>query len=368
MGYKNREYLSGEWAAAISYQGGHLSGIPRWLTPFFVFPDFLTTGPNYGIHTGFHFSTPPTNSYGYPVYQSIITNADLRITIVYEMMDLGTNQAGQLAVGIVAKGLGGVGGFIRARYLFKQTYRVTNISGNALTSLRIFQLIHGLESTRGVYDDRAYGGGLPDYRHTLSLQGASRGFNSMTLETAEHNDTIAISSSMQPWAYEVGKFGGTINGDDHQTGKPNEGVHLSVESGMLGANVDNFTTTGDYWVSAAMCWTLGSMAINETKSLDLMFSAYTDTTIVRPPVNLSIGNTARVGNEFWIDFQETSGHPELGYGLYKAADFRDLHSEYTLQPVGYQINVPQAGWNRFKVPINSMEPKASYFIQGILTE
>ena len=41
-GFEGREYLSGEWGAAVSYSVGGLAVAPTWLEPKFLFPDWPT--------------------------------------------------------------------------------------------------------------------------------------------------------------------------------------------------------------------------------------------------------------------------------------------------------------------------------------
>lgn len=369
-GFKGREYLSGEWAAAVYYQGGHLSAATRWLTPMFVFPDFLTMGPNYGVELGFHIPNPliPTNIYGFTNYQSIITNGDLRITISYEMIDLGTNASLQLPIGLVAKSVGGAGSYLfSGRYVFKQTYKLANISGNTLNNVRFSQFLHTLEGTWGVYDDRSYGGGMPDYHHTVTLQGTSRSFNSKTLETVEHIDTVAFSARMAPWSYEMGLFG-AADGNDHQTGKPTNGVHLSVEANSLNGS-DSIYTNKDAWVSGAMCFQIGTLTPNSIASVDLLLSVHTTSTVVYPPVNLVIRRSQMTSsNVILIDFQEMSNHPELGFALFKSTNPVTPLAQWDYVPVGYQINAPMPGWNRFRAPINPMDRQNYYRVQGVLIE
>src|SRR5512139_1363479 len=42
-GFEGREYLSGEWAAAVGYQvAGGAKVMPQWLERNFIFPDWVT--------------------------------------------------------------------------------------------------------------------------------------------------------------------------------------------------------------------------------------------------------------------------------------------------------------------------------------
>lgn len=84
-GFEGREYLSGEWAAAVGYQvTGRPVTAPQWLEPQFIFPDWMA-------NSTFHVVTPLTqtglNADGLPIAQSVIASADLEITLRYEMID-----------------------------------------------------------------------------------------------------------------------------------------------------------------------------------------------------------------------------------------------------------------------------------------
>src|SRR5579871_7052037 len=41
-GFEGREYLSGEWAAAVEYQAGATRVAPDWINPDFIFPDWTS--------------------------------------------------------------------------------------------------------------------------------------------------------------------------------------------------------------------------------------------------------------------------------------------------------------------------------------
>jgi len=75
-GFEGREYLSGEWGAAVGYTTGGTAVGPKWLDPQWSYPDWPTLSP-------FHVVSPialtgALNADGLPVAQSIITNNDLQ--------------------------------------------------------------------------------------------------------------------------------------------------------------------------------------------------------------------------------------------------------------------------------------------------
>ena len=59
--------------------------------------------------------------------------------------------------------------------MLNQSFKVRNISGAAITNVQLFQLMHGLTSQHGVYDNRAYAGKLSQYRYDATLAGVDAG-------------------------------------------------------------------------------------------------------------------------------------------------------------------------------------------------
>lgn len=164
--FEGREYLSGEWGAAVSYKvGGGTTISPTWLERNFIYPDW-TTNSNFNVVSGIAWTG--TNSSGLDVARSVIENNDLRITINYEMMDPLTG----MTMGNAAASAAGTGTDIDSnRYVLKQTYTVQNISGDTITNLQVFQLLHDLNGQSGVYDNRSYAGPLNQYRCDTTLGG-----------------------------------------------------------------------------------------------------------------------------------------------------------------------------------------------------
>ena len=83
-GFEGREYLSGEWGAAVGYVRNGQTVAPQWLEPQFLFPDWPTL-------TTFHTTSPLTqtglNADNLPIAQSVLANNDLQITLRCEMLD-----------------------------------------------------------------------------------------------------------------------------------------------------------------------------------------------------------------------------------------------------------------------------------------
>lgn len=282
-GFEGREYLSGEWGAAVGYKvGAAPTTTPVWLEPDFIFPDW-TTNSNFGV-------TSAIAHIGGGVYSSKIANTDLEITMTYEMLDTVTG----IAMGEEPKS-GSTPEFITSnRYILQQKYDIKNISGEEITDLNLYQFLHGLVSTEAVYDDRDYGGTLVDgknYRYDTTLFGVDHGIGGEG-EGEEigggfiHEDTITFHSSVMPTGWESGRYG-IVGIDDHATGEPSVGVHKSITAGLGLNGVDGFFP-GDLWVSGAQEYGLGTLANGATASFDVLLSIETETTTVPEPTTFAL--------------------------------------------------------------------------------
>lgn len=279
-GFEGREYLSGEWGAAVAYNVGNSSKSPRWMEPNFAFPDWQT-------NSNFHVVSPITlvasNASGLPIAQSVIANNDIEITIRYEMIDTVTG----IPMGITAASAGGAGASIDSnRYVLNQSYTVKNISGAAITNLQVFQMLHGFTSTGGVYDNRAYTGKLSTYRYDATLSGVDTGTIGVAGSSATGlKDYIGFSASVAPSAFEIGYYGIEGNGiDDHVTGKPSDGVHLSIENNWGFAPYSTRQGTDSFapatrWIASAQRYELGTIADGQSVSIDVMLTILTGTTV-----------------------------------------------------------------------------------------
>src|SRR5512147_1891252 len=76
-GFEGREYLSGEWGAAVGYQpsGGAVVS-PLWLEKNFSFPDWITDA-NFGVKSSI--AQIGLNADNLPIAQSVLTNSHLEI-------------------------------------------------------------------------------------------------------------------------------------------------------------------------------------------------------------------------------------------------------------------------------------------------
>ncbi len=283
-GFEGREYLSGEWGAAIGYH--RINGTvqaPRFLDPQFWFPDWATLS-TFGVKTPM--TLQPLNADNLPVAESVITNSDLQITLHAEMFDtiVGT------PMGTAPASTGGAGTFINSsRYVMKQTATVKNISTATITNVQFIQFLHGLHADRGVYDNRTYAGPLSGFQYDVTLAGVDQYAVGAGSSSAGLEDFIAFHASVAPSAFEIGHYGIEGNGiDDHSIGKPSDGVHLSVENNWLTApfltrqGTDNFQPTAR-WVSGAQRWNLGDLTPGQSTSFEVILSLRTGTRVPAVP-------------------------------------------------------------------------------------
>ena len=179
-----REYLSGEWAAAIGYQDGDRSQV-EWLEPDFVFPDWETNS-SFEIASPFGFQdanndrVPDFNADGMNIYTSRIENARFSVTQTFEFLNAGVG----IAQGRHPRTADDPGSNVTSsQYVLKQTYRVMNRTNDPIRGVRLYQLLHGLHSTAAVFDDNNYDepstcGGVKcsEYRYDVSMTAHVRAF------------------------------------------------------------------------------------------------------------------------------------------------------------------------------------------------
>jgi len=361
-GFVGREYLSGEWGAAIHYAGGASPSGPIWLRGQWGFPCW-TTNSNFSVLDPIGFDAPAQNGDGFARLVSRIGNGDVEITIRYEMIDTVTG----IAQGEVPASDGGGGSSVTSnRYVLRQTYEVENVSGGPLSGVEMYQFLHGLESGTSVYDDRAYGGAMSAYRHDNTQRGTSRSFKSTTDEIFSHDDIVAMHAMAVPTAIECGYYG--VEGvDDHIDGKPSVGVHLSVEAGSLNG-VDDFDPPDERWVSGAMCFALPNLADGASASLSVLLSIRSESTLVAPAPSIEVLAVERDEDELVLDFQETTAAPLDGFVLWRSADPGAAFPEMWQQlAIPRFVDVPFVGANRFRIPIDpGVRPRDFFVVQGVV--
>jgi len=307
-GFEGREYLSGEWGAAIGYQvSGGASVTAQWLEPKFLYPDWTT-------NSTFTVVSPLTqtalNADNLPIAESVIANTDLRITQRFEMLDTVTGTP----MGTRAASAAGAGSFNHSnRYVMKHRYTVKNLTGAQVSNVQLFQFLHGLNSQRGVYDNRIYSGPLGNFNHDTTLAGVDAW---ATGAGAGLEDFIGFHAASAPTAREIGYYGIEGNGiDNHSMGKPTDGVHLSIEHNWLGAPYDSRQGTDFFapparWVGGAQRWELGNLAPGQEASFEVLLSILTGTKVPAGPGSLGScdgGSGVPGGIDYEFENVETEG-------------------------------------------------------------
>jgi hypothetical protein len=162
------EMLSGEWAAAIYYDG--LSEA-MWLTDYFRFP-YWTTNSNFFIWDAPNQWDNPSNPVvGYDTGHSSIRNGQVEIDLDYEIVDLGAQGPNGEGGSPMAFGtFQGRPAYVRSeRYVLLQTYTIANITANPLTNLEFYQMLHGHPGDEyspvvySVYETADYGDPMATY-------------------------------------------------------------------------------------------------------------------------------------------------------------------------------------------------------------
>jgi hypothetical protein len=279
-GFEGREYLSGEWGAAVGYSASGATVASTWLDPQWVYPDWTT-------NSTFHVVSPigltgALNADNLPIAESVIANAALQITLRYEMLDTVT---GTPMGNIPASAPGSGGSLPSGRYVLKQTYSIKNISGSTVSNLQFFQLLHGLQSQRGVYDSRSYSGPLGEFRYDVTQAGVDAWAVGAGSSSAGLEDFIGFHASTPPSGFEIGYFGVEGNGiDNHSTGKPTDGVHFSIENNwqaepyLSRLGTDAFAPP-QRWIAGAQRWNLGNLAAGASISHEVLLGVRSGTKV-----------------------------------------------------------------------------------------
>ena len=355
-GFEGREYLSGDWGSAVAYTRGNGNNVaPKWLEPNFMFPDWKTNS-DFHVVQGIHIVG--SNLDGLPIAQSVISNGDLEVTLRFEMVDTVTGTP----MGVKPASTAGAGLSVNSnRYVMNQTFTVKNVSGAQITNVQLFHLLHGFISQRGQYDNRSYPGKLPQYQYDMTMSGVDAGAAGTQSSSIGLEDLIGFHSKIAPSAFEIGHYGIEGNGiDDHSSGKPSDGVHLSIEDNWENApylarkNRDSFAPA-DRWISGAQRWYLGSIAAGQSVSFDIVLSLLTGTKVV---IEGGGGSTTGGGScnggsthSGGVDFEfEDIDQEGTFFGEYSEADDdeiaeREVEGEFSLPSFETPNGTRKQRWN-----------------------
>ena len=265
------------------------------------------------------------------------------------MCDLGTNETDRLAMGLMPASAGGGGSNLwSARYVFKQSYKVTNRSGQTLTSVRFYQFIHALQSTAAVYDDRQYGGQMSGYRYTLTQWGDTHALHSRRGTTYNMRDYLSVSANWMPNGLEVGLFAST----NHQYDFPDTGTVAAIENNSPLNGNDQIYTNRSAFVCGVMCFEFGSLPPNAMTNIDFILSVHTIRTLMTniPPVNVVVDRVYLENGALNAVVQETTGNPYANYAMQKTTDLNIRKRDWESIPISVRKNYPQMGWDTITAP------------------
>jgi hypothetical protein len=263
----SHELLSGEWAAAILYDGIASAG-PMWLTHSFVCPDWQTNSTFSVVQ--------PMSPSGPNQVHSIIQNANdlLQIEIIATMV------CSQTEMGISPDPA--FGSYIASdSCILKQDYVITNLSpDSAIRNIYFYQFLHGHPGDRydpvvkGVYD--SYWGydmnaAFPEseqYHYDITM------WADITWNDTTYTEYVGFGCQRDPWSnYDLwhyrnpnldnsGPYGCT-------GGKPADGLHLRVEND----NLQGASSWGPDQTAGAQGWSLGDLLPQHACTVSVLLSA-----------------------------------------------------------------------------------------------
>jgi hypothetical protein len=268
------ENLSGEWAAAIRYNGIETeNGVSMWFTPLFICPNFRTNS-TFWIETPLSTWDDPTNpTDGNDSGYSMISNGVVSVEINFVMHE---TEGGTIA-GMSAGGLDGEPPIISGNYVLEITYVVTNITPSVLEDVRFFQFMHGHPNDNygpynfGVYDPTVYdGGAFPEYHYDITQYG-----NTFQPDDPTGIDMVGFSAKEPPDGWGMGGYLSPGCG----SGEPEQGLHNNVY-------LDNLPQTyaaGPTHIAGAMKWDYATLESGEafTKSF-ILYNGYTQIPMETP--------------------------------------------------------------------------------------
>jgi hypothetical protein len=252
------EFISGEWGAAVGYDGIPLTAPQRtmWLETTWDYPTW-TTNSNFTVLEPGSFPAD-TDGDGLPEGSAIIGNAEVEITISWDMMDTVTG---------TPMGLGGGTSVLSDRYVLITTYAIKNLKTTNLTGVRFYPFLHGHPANderpqvRAVYDTQAHAGALSQYRYDVTQFSTNTGQIDGSPTGCTFEDHIGFSTDIPPADFGLGHFRG-------HTDRPATGLHLDVENDTL----MNQTTFGPDEVAGATRIDLGPIAPQATQSVRVLLS------------------------------------------------------------------------------------------------
>jgi hypothetical protein len=280
------ELLSGEWAAAVYYDGiGTQDQKAMWLTDEFIDPDWITDSDFVvpAVYTPY----PLEGSTAIPTFtgQTSVVNDAIQIVIDYEIVDLAfgdSNNKDRSPMAYRGPNSPFTFSLNSERYVMLQTYTISNLSTTEdVNNLEFYQMLHShpAEERAGVvssvYGDELFNDPLAEYIPLNSIHCAAGSntvgnfryditqWNKIESGSATHVDWVGFSSTVEPSMVDHDIF--YTQGDAHI--KPLEGTLINIENRALNGKTELY----DGYAAGAMKWYLGSIDPNETVSLTVAF-------------------------------------------------------------------------------------------------
>lgn len=252
------EFISGEWAAALGYDGLALPAPQRtlWLEPQWDYPTW-TTNSTFTTLTPQGIPTD-TDGDGLPEGSAVIGNGTVQVTITWDMQDTVTG---------TPMGLGSNTSVLSDRYVMLVTYAIKNLKATNLTGVRFYPFLHGHPANderpqvRAVYDTTAYAGALGTFRYDVTQFSTNSGEIDGSPTGCTFQDHITFSTEVPPADFGLGHYRGHID-------RPATGLHLDVENDTL----MNQTSFGPDEVAGATRIDLGTLAPAATQSVRVLLA------------------------------------------------------------------------------------------------
>ncbi len=362
-GFDGREYLSGEWAPAISY-AGHA---PMWLARQHLFPDWETNSdliPEMRDGESIWVKDPanPFNADGNLILQSIQRNAHIEIIHEYQIL----NVPGGLAQGLTPSGgaTPEMAMILGDGFAFQHTLIFRNISNEALEEFYFYHLLHSLQASYSVYDGTDHGGPMADYRFDFTQRGDSYSLNTENGGVYRHSDYVTVHSRVEPDAFSVGYYG--VRGTDvHDIGKPATGVHLDIETNTF-SGLAEFEPPEGGWVAGAARYSLGTIGVNESVEFSLLLSLRTMSEMVYPDSGIVVERPMIEDGELKLYVQDQRNlfnEVGLGFGLESSTTMQQ--DTWTSLGIPFISNPNDPGRFSFTVPYDTNVPENYYRVQLI---
>jgi uncharacterized repeat protein (TIGR01451 family) len=283
------ELLSGEWGAAIYYDGiatdwvdpssTALGRKAMWLTQAFEYPNWDTKSTFFVSGDCRAWDDPNNPLTGMmDTGISFIQNGTVEVRIDYEVVDLAFRDpniyAGTSPMTYIDPDTQQIMYVNSDRYCFLQTYTIRNIDPNQdpITNLAFYQFHHShgandyTAAVNSTYESVLLPDPLEDYQPINPRHQAGNfryditQWNSPEYRSTDHTDFVNFSSIRQPDWIDQSVYHG-------HSGKPSAGGHINIERRQLNNQPSIYLNE----VAGAMGWNLGTLDPNETTSITIAY-------------------------------------------------------------------------------------------------